>query len=226
MSKKQNAVAQDSWQTLVESFINKHHETCFSFITSEKPWKCIDLKRPLHWYCRLNWKRYRLLISEINLTWFFEAWPCRRFGFIFKSIIWVSTWACPSVLPSEIGIEGTLWFWCLSPTTSLYDGPYSLMFSPWSRVCVAGSSKRAGLSPGNYMPNNKKKVLMGISVTASKTTKIYLAKSAKPQLSASKGDILHVFFYLQHEQSYHIANRENFHLPHSKRMLDIQSNKD
>ena len=50
-------------------------------------------------------------------------------------------------------------------------------------------------------------------------TQSSLVKSNKPQLSASRGDIFHEFFYLQHVQSYHIANKGKFHLSHSKRML-------
>lgn len=41
----------------------------------------------------------------------------------------------------------------------------------------------------------------------------------KPQLSASIGDIFHGFFYHQHAQSYHIADRGSYHLSHSKRKL-------
>lgn len=57
--------------------------------------------------------------------------------------------------------------------------------------------------------NNKVNVIQSHSV-----------KQNKPQLSVWIGDIFYAFFYLQHGQPYHIVNRENFHLPHSKRTLD------
>jgi hypothetical protein len=50
-------------------------------------------------------------------------------------------------------------------------------------------------------------------------TPISLYSSYKPQLSASIEDIFHAFFYLQHEQSCHIANTGYSHLPRSKRKL-------
>jgi hypothetical protein len=43
----------------------------------------------------------------------------------------------------------------------------------------------------------------------------------KPQLFVSTKDISHVSFYLQHEQSYHIASKGNFHLSHNKRKLHV-----
>lgn len=85
----------------------------------------------------------------------------------------------------------------------------------------AGSSRLPGLSPGNY--RNKQSINFYIN---SKKKKISLEKRwDKPQLSASKGDIFYVFFYLQHEQSYHIANKESFHLSRSKRKLQEVSQK-
>ena len=40
-----------------------------------------------------------------------------------------------------------------------------------------------------------------------------------PQLFAWTEDIFHAFFYLQHEQSYHTANKGNFHLSRNRRKL-------
>lgn len=50
-----------------------------------------------------------------------------------------------------------------------------------------------------------------------------MANVDKPQLSASVRDIFHVFFYPQHEQSYHIVNKGNFHLSRNRRKLHAVS---
>lgn len=52
---------------------------------------------------------------------------------------------------------------------------------------------------------------------------LFYSKLDEPQLSASVGDTFHVFFYLQREQSYHIANKGNFHLSRNKRKLHAVS---
>jgi len=158
----------------------------------------------------------------ISLTWLFDPCSCIRWGFIFKSIILVSFLflACPSALASEAGTGETLWFCWFSTTVSLGGWFCTLLVSPWSTGCEAGSSIWPGLSPGNYRTN--KMFLRGILHNRRMTEiPISLYRNYKPQLSASIEDIFHAFFYHQHEQSCHIANTGNSHLPHSKRKLHI-----
>lgn len=154
----------------------------------------------------------------------FEACSCIRWGFIFKSIIF-SILECLSASASEFGTGEALWFCWLSPTVSLGGIVCPLLVSPRSTGSEAGSSRWPGLSPGNYRRIKECKFLWGIS--QNRRAWLHFLCGDKPQLSVSIEDIFHASFYLQHEQSCHIANTGSSHLPHSKRKLqtDFQEEK-
>lgn len=92
----------------------------------------------------------RLLVQDvITITWLFDACSCILWGCMFKSII-LSILGCPSASASEMGPGEALWFCWFSPIVSLGGRFCPLLVSPGSTGFKAGSSRRPGLSPGNY----------------------------------------------------------------------------
>lgn len=85
------------------------------------------------------------------LTSLFEACPCIRLGFMFKSINLLSIFTCPSSLASDRWMGEALWFWWFSPIVILGCWCCTLLVSPGSMGWDGGSSTiLPGLSPGNY----------------------------------------------------------------------------
>lgn len=84
-------------------------------------------------------------------TWLLAACPWTLWGFIFKSIIFVSVSAWPSSLASWTG-DSRWWFCWLSSTVTLCGGGWlcTLPISLGTLECGDGSSRFIGLSPGNW----------------------------------------------------------------------------
>ena len=94
--------------------------------------------------------QFRQRDDENTITWLFEACSWIRWGFIFKSIIFLSTLSFrPSELVTDIR-TGETWRFCLfSPAVAFCGRFCPLLVSPGYIGCGAGSSGW-GWSPGNY----------------------------------------------------------------------------
>ena len=69
------------------------------------------------------------------------------------------------------------------------------------------------------MNNQRNQISRELDIKGRKLLEFSTENNDKPQFFVSTEDISRVFFYLQHEQSYHIASKGNFHLSHSRRKL-------
>ena len=156
-------------------------------------------------------------MSKSIWTWLLAAWPWTLWGFIFKSIIFVSVSAWPSSLASRTG-DSRWWFCWLSSTVTLCGGGWlcTLPISLGTLECGDGSSRFIGLSPGNWKRIRTSKFQ---SKNIWKIREVISQSINQPQPSAVAKGISYVSFSLQHERSCHIANKGNFHLSHSKRKL-------
>jgi hypothetical protein len=93
-----------------------------------------------------------------------------------------------------------------------------LFLSPLdTQVAVLGP--QAEVDPLETMNNQRNQILRELDIKGRKLLEFSTENNDKPQFFVSTEDISRVFFYLQHEQSYHIASKGNFHLSHSRRKL-------
>ena len=134
--------------------------------------------------------------------------------------MFLSTLSCPSELVSDIG-AGETWRFCRFSSAVAFGGWFCpFLVSPGCIGCECRSSGW-GLSPGNYWPTKKVQILEEFHIAGRELLEFSTGTNNKPQLFVSTKDISHVSFYLQHEQSYHIASKGNFHLSHNKRKLHV-----
>lgn len=161
-----------------------------------------------------------MLRSTWKNTWLVEDCPCILWGLVLRSINLASIIPSPSMLLTSTGIGELLWFCWFSFVWKFGDWFWSLLTPFWTTCWSPGSVKWPGLSPGNYRRISKREVLISVyKPDKKKLNQKSPVQRHKPELSAWIGDTSCGFFYHLHVQSYRIAGKGSYHLPHSKRRL-------